>query len=190
VDRASFNFVSKQPAINPEEALRQLRAVEILIAQSDLAPKVRALRTNKLNRDRELREAALFCYGQQCRMQQRVHFYPVEASNYDFVATWTCGDVQHYAPVQLKEVVPQELNPRSSIQAIIEGLARYSSARELVVAIHVNQEGRFDPKHLQLPRLSIAELWIFGAASRDQSKWFLFGDMLTEPKYSYFDYPL
>jgi hypothetical protein len=189
VDRILRNAIKRHRYIDPEKALKSLRELERAVAQSDLDPKVKALRTNRLRRDRELREAALFCYGQSCRIQRRVRFFPYEDSNFDIVAVWENEGVQHVAPVQLKEVVPEHLNQETSLQSVINGLVKYPSSLELTVAIHVNREGLFDPNKLRIPLLSIGALWVFGSKSKDQSEWFLFGNMLRTPEYTFIQYP-
>lgn len=191
MDRAALNKIRKMHAIDPAAVLRKLRKVEIPIAMSNHDSRVKALRTNYLKRDRENREACLFCYGMSVRLGHPIWFYPFEDSDFDFVAAWDEGDCRHYAPTQLKEVVPEELNSRASLQAVLDGIgAKYKTSNGLTVAIHLNQTGHFDPKNIVLPDLKIAGLWIFGAISEDQSQWFVCGDVLTGPTITIFDYPL
>nr|CAS02458.1 putative integron gene cassette protein [uncultured bacterium] len=189
MDRAAINEAKKPLYRDPVVALRELRALELSIADLDISPDVRHLRTNELKRVREYRQAALFCHGMSCRIEQPVLFAPVEAADYDFIATWRSDTNIHFAPVQLKELVPESLNPRSSIQELVDGLSRYSSD-SLTVAVFLNRNSRFSLKELQLPSLRIAALWFFFAVTPDQSEWRLVGNLMEEPEATLFGYPV
>jgi len=188
MDRAALNEAKKLDYRDPVVVLRELRSIELSIAGADIAPEVRHLRTNKLKKVREYRHAALFCHGMSCRIEQPVYFAPVEASDYDFIATWQSDEYQHFAPVQLKELVPASLNPNSTVQEFINGLSKYSSGN-LTVAVFLNRESRFRPGSIRLPALDIAALWFIFAAAPDQSKWQLIGNFMEEPSATTFSYP-
>jgi hypothetical protein len=189
MDRSWLNSINRANRIDPEKSLKKLRQIEYVIAESNVPPKAKALRTNALKRDRELRDACLFCWGMSCRIGQTVWVYPREDSDFDFVAGWDVELNRHFALVQLKEVVPHSLNPNASLQAVANKLNKYPVSNALTVAIRINQPMRFDPAAVEIPPLALAALWVFGAASEDQSKWFLCGNMLESPEISLFDYP-
>ncbi|MDR8058737.1 hypothetical protein [Burkholderia cenocepacia] len=169
--------------------LARLREIEVQVATSDLPNKVKALRTNGLKEFRELREGALFCQGISQRYGWQVFIGRGEARDYDLVARWRVDSEWYVAPIQIKEVVPPKINPKASLQLTIDALAKYVDSRNLVVAIHMNQAGEFDPAQLRIPRLNIGELWVFFAEKPDQSVWALWGDCLSTPTYSRFTYP-
>ena len=124
------------------------------------------------------------------RLGHKVCFAAHEDQDYDFIASWIVGDERHFAPVQLKEVVPVERNPQASIEAILAGLAKYTDSDELTVAIHLNQKGRFEPSLLEVPELRIGSLWVFGSTAADQSLWALWGNFTkSEPYGTQFSYP-
>ena len=175
--------------LDPKVVLAQLRKIELEVAKSNLSPKTRNLRTNILKRDRESREGALFCYGMSGRLGTTVYFSPVEAQDYDLVTRWVSGDCRHFAPVQIKEVVPAHLNQEASIQKTIDALDKYSDSKDLTVVVHLNQVCHFDPGELQVPNLCLAGLWIFGSVSEDQSQWRLWGDFLANVTVTEFSYP-
>ena len=174
---------------DPRPFLVRLRGVEPQVANSDLPPKVKALRTNALKWSKELREGALFCYGMAQRIGQTVYLAPSEEQDYDFVASWIAGDTQHLAPVQLKEVVPQDLNSTASVQERVNALAKYVDSEDLTVVIYLNQRGHFHPAQLVVPPLKIAALWVFGAISPDKEQWGLWGNFLETPEGTRFEYP-
>ena len=159
------------------------------MAESDTAPNVRSLRTNSLKECRELREAAIFCHGMGERLGRKVFLAQSESQDYDFVGYSVVGDLGHFTPVQLKEVVPADLNPAASVQKTIDALAKYADSEDLTVAIHLSQRIHFDPSSLIIPNLRIGGLWVFGAISADQSEWALWGDLLSEVKGEAFEYP-
>ena len=124
------------------------------------------------------------------RLGQIVYLAKSEAQDYDFIASWIVGDTQHFAPVQLKEVVSQDINPSASIQKTIDSLSKYVDSGDLTVAIHLNRHGRFDPGELVIPRLNITALWVFAGLSHDQREWGLWGNFLEEPEGIRFSYPI
>ena len=133
--------------------------------------KTRALRTNRLKPEREMREASLFCFGIEQKLGVTVEFSLVEDQDFDFVARVKTDDTEHYLEVQIKEVVPEELNHAASVQDIVDRLVKYRVSPGLIVAIHLNRVTRFDPAALAVPPdLKIGELWVFGAISKDQSQ--------------------
>lgn len=188
-DKMLIRVWEKQKYHDPENVLRQIREIEQIPILQKLPEKVCSLRTNKLQLHKQGREAALFCYGLGQAISTKIHFANYEQSDYDFVACWKDQDGLVFTPVQLKEVAPDSINTKSNLQGEINKLAKYSSSKDLVVAIFLNKRCKTDFSDLTIPKLNIAELWIFGAVSLDQSKWFIYGDMLKAPQYTEFDYP-
>lgn len=175
---------------DPHSFLVKLRKLEVEIALSDTPSRIKSLRTNGLKEARERREAALFCKGMSERLGQTVYFASHEDQDFDFVALWAIGDSQHFAPVQLKEVVPTALNSSATLESVIGGLEKYTDSSDLTVAIHLNQAGRFDPDALRLQHLKVASVWVFAAATADQSLWNLWGNFTEDGPYgNQFSYP-
>jgi len=180
MDLPWFRGAQKLKFHDPTRFLADLRKIEVEVASSQTPERIRNLRTNGLREAREQRQAALFCHGMGQRIGQTVFFAANEDQDYDFVACWVVEGKQHMAPVQLKEVVPQSLNPLATIESIVAGLEKYSDSAGLIVAVHLNQAGRFEPGSLKLQHLRVASFWVFAAASPDQSQWNLWGNF-TEP---------
>lgn len=174
---------------DPRPFLVQLREIEARVADSDLPERTKALRTNSLRWSKELREAALFCYGMAQRIGQTVYLAPSEAQDYDFVGSWVVEDTRHFAPVQLKEAVPHDLNVAASVQERVNALSKYVDSEDLTVAIYLNQRVHFDPAKLVIPPLKVAALWVFGAISPDKEQWGLWGNFLETPQGTRFEYP-
>jgi hypothetical protein len=175
---------------DPRAVLIELRQIEATVVASDAPFKVKNLRTRELRPLRELREACIFCYGMTACTGQEFGLAHAEAQDYDAVATWVVGDVRSFAPIQIKEVVPHEVNPVASVQEVIAGLQRYANSEDLTVAIHLNRTVKgFNPAEIVVPPLKIASMWMFGAIVADQSKWALWGNFLDEPQAREFLYP-
>ncbi|MBH1975926.1 MAG: hypothetical protein I8H95_06310 [Rhodocyclales bacterium] len=189
MDRSRLREIQNLEFRDPKDFLIELKKLEGQLVASVLDPKVRRLRTNNLKEWRETRDAALFCYGMGQRIGQTVFLARGESQDYDFVASCMVGDVQHFAPVQLKEFVPSELNSTTSLKKIIDSLNKYGDSKELTVAIRLNRQVHFDPQTVVVPQLRIAALWVFGSISEDQTEWGLWGDFLEKPEGSRFLYP-
>ena len=183
MDRPWLRAAQKLSFKDPRPFLVNLRRIELDLAQSDTPDKVKHLRTNGLKQAREQRQAALFCEGMSRRIGQTVYFAAHEDQDFDFVASWVVENEQHFAPVQLKEVVPKSLNGNAELASVIHGLEKYTSSSGLTVAIHLNQIGRFEPTHLNLQHLQVASVWIFASAAPDQSLWNLWGNFTEENPY-------
>jgi hypothetical protein len=176
-DSIKMRAFSKLEYGDPKGFLEELSPVDAAVSFSNLAPRVKHLRTNSLKPDRERRDAAIFCIGMEELMNTFVRFSPVEEQDYDFVATWESKNERIYCPVQLKELVSSELNCTQSMQDVLSGLSKYTDSIDLTVAIKFSRVAKFDPTTLQIPHdLRIAGLWVFGAISQDQSNWGLWGD--------------
>jgi len=189
MNRSRLREFQRREFRDPAQFLSGLRAVELEISESPLSPHAKHLRTNGLKEWREAREAALFCHGMAQRIGQPIHTSRGESQDYDFVATWAVDGTQHFAPVQLKEVVPESLNLNASVEQIVQSLTQYVDSEDLTVAIHLNRQVHFDPKALSVPPLRFAALWVFASISPDQSEWGLWGNFLEQPEGSRFAYP-
>lgn len=189
MDRSRLREIQNLEFQDPKHFLIELRKLECQLAASISDSRTRRLRTNKLKEWREARDAALFCYGMGQRIGQTVFLARGESQDYDFIAAWLVGDVQHFAPVQLKEVVPSDLNGTTSLKEIIDSLKKYGDSKDLTVAIRLNRQEHFDPQTVVVPPLHIAALWVFGSISPDQSEWGLWGNFLEKPEGSRFSYP-
>jgi hypothetical protein len=191
MDTSWLRYAQKKEFKLPAPFLVRLKQLEPQVVASSIPPNVKQLRTNKLKRLRELREAALFCHGMSLRMGQPVYMADDESSDYDFIASWVVGGEQHFAPVQLKEVVPTGLNASSSIDAVISDLSKYASSENLTVAVHLNQALHFDPAALVVRHLKLAALWVFASVTADQTEWGLWGNFLEPlPQGIRFAYPV
>jgi hypothetical protein len=173
---------------DPARILRDLRVLEHEIA-SIKDDKVRRLRTPTLKKYREWRDAALFTYGMSVAHERPMGYATEESSDYDFVVAWIQDNQQYFCPVQLKELVPADLNPRATLQDLLGNLPNYSPGTDTVLAVRLNRRGKMDLKALTMPTIPFKQLWFFWAASPDGNRWTIYGDALKEPGQATFDYP-
>lgn len=175
---------------DPTALLTALRPLQIAVAASALPPKTKALRGSKQKTHREIWQTALFSHGMSVALAlPSLEFAIIEEDDYDCVVRWTDEEGEHYVPVQLKEVVPGDLNQTATIESEIAKLTKYTSSPELVVALFLNRAGRFDLSRIKVPSLTISQLWMFGNRTLDQSRWMLYGDMLSSSSLYEFDFP-
>jgi hypothetical protein len=176
--------------LDPEKILRGLRAIATTQPLHNLPYEVATLRRRDLRQYGEGRQGAIFCYAMSLALGSRVSFAQDEASDYDIVARYLLEDTVHYVPVQLKELVPAQLNPRADLQSELDKIAKYADSRDLVVAFHLNGDRTMEFSNLRFPTRAIGGLWFFGATASDQRKWLLLGDMLKDERYWHeFEYP-
>ncbi len=184
-----LNAWAKLNFVDPKTILPRLREIQVLVANSDLNENIKDLRTNKLKKYREGWEAALFCYGMGKIMNTTVYVTPHEESDFDAIALRFENGEQKYTPIQIKELVPRSLNPKSELNDEIKKLSKYSSSKDCVVVIHINRDGRLELSDVEVPKLKIGGLWLLGATNPDQSKWFIAGDFMGLPQIIEFAFP-
>jgi hypothetical protein len=175
---------------DPVTVLSDLRKLEHLAAESSLPHSVKTLRRNNLKKYREGRDAALFCLGMSKVQGTTVFFARYEAQDYDFVTLWRNGDEDIFTPVQLKEIVPESLNPNSNVNATIAKLSKYASFNRTVVALCINRNVHLEFNTIIVPAMDLGGIWLYGASVQDQQKWFIYGDLLSEPHLYEYEYPL
>ena len=180
---------SQLPFYDPKGLLVELHKVSLDVAQADLPYNLSSLRTNSLNRYREGRQCALFCYGIGQRLETEVRFAFSEEQDIDFVSRYEVDEVVHLVPLQMKEVVPQRVRDAASLQEEIDKLSKYGDSSDLVVAFHLNRDARIVPQDLDFSRAKVREIWIVGSTGKDE-EWLLLGNMIgTDPRASVFRYP-
>ena len=165
-----------------------MREVEIQLAHTETPDLVRRLRTGKLKSDREARDALLFAQGMAGVVGAKVYVAPGEAEDCDFITRATVRDTTFFSCVQLKELVPDDLNPSQSLDSLIAEVAELPPS-DTVLAIRLNRRGRIDYAKLAAVRVPFAELWYLWAASQDSNAWCLFGNAMGQPALYDFQYP-
>lgn len=174
---------SKLTFYDPELILQQFRVIESQISILSINKSAGALRITKLKKHKEGREAALLCYGiGKCVLGTTVYFSPEEDSDYDFIAKWRIDDIEHYAPVQLKEWTPVHLNQKDDLIDIINRLNKYTNSRDTIFGIYLNRSVNIDFSDIIIPDLNFVGIWFFGFNTYSRS-WFIYGDVLSHAQY-------
>ena len=174
---------------DPARILRDLRLLERELASIE-DEKVRRLRTPTLKKYREWRDAALFTYGMSIAQERPMGYATEESGDYDFVVGWMQDEQQQFCPVQLKELVPADLNPRATLQDLIANFPNYSPGSDTVLAVKLNRRGKMNLQTITMPVIPFKQLWFFWAATPDGTRWNIYGDALKEPGEASFDYPI
>jgi hypothetical protein len=176
--------------VRPDKFLEGLKDMEQLPGFQALPQKIKNLRTNALKETLERRQAALFCYGLGQITGTEFGIAHAEESDYDFVMAYHDSGNLCFSPLQMKEFVPETVNPTAELQKELDKLQKYSNSEDLVVAIHLNRRFRFDLSAYDFSNLSIKDLWFFGRAEAEGNQWVIMGNMMQpEPKARYFTAP-
>jgi hypothetical protein len=167
---------------DPTKTLPGYRAVQEIVSTYNTNTKLRNLRTNSLKSEKEAWHLALFSYLISKALDIEVFYSEVESSDYDGVCMWVNDETQNFAPIQLKELVPSDLNPSSSVQKVISSLEKYTDSKDLIVAVKLTKNFTLKTEVLDLSGLKMKQLWLFGATDPMQNNWMLYGDLLGAPK--------
>ncbi len=171
---------------DPVPILRALRNIELSELWSSLPERTRRLRTASLKEQREARDAAIFAHGLATVLGTKVLFAPEEAADFDFVVMWTEGGNDRFCAVQLKELVPDDLNPAQTLDELLAGLAKYPPTKT-ILAVLINKS--IPAREIPLARVPFRELWLFWQGSPDGSRWGLEGDLLSDSRRYEFRHP-
>lgn len=169
------NIWSKLKYKNPRAWLVELDRLE-----KEVVPKVVRTRPRLLDKwANEARQAGIFSHGMELLTSKTIGFAmnDVEESEVDFVAIFSEGGTANFVPIQLKEWVPENINPKQSIEQIFLKLREYSNQSDLTVAIYVCRDVNLNFKEIKLQGTCFAGVWLFGSCSQDK------------PDYYEFDYP-
>lgn len=166
--------------LDPEGILIELRKVSRTLPLNELQYDVRTLRSRKLRKFGEGRQAALFCYGMSCRLGVKVRFAQVERQDYDVVIAYEMDGEANFAPVQLKEWAPDILPSPQPLQVELDKLKKYTDSSDLAVVFHLNRQARVLLTELSYPT-NIGSLWFVGCTEPAQNHWTLIGDLLKDP---------
>lgn len=172
-----------------ERALVNLGTLEEKVISSDLPQKAKGLRTRELRPFGERRQAALFCYGMSCVIGTPVAHAHVEREDYDCVARFVRNDTVNFCAVQLKELVPPQVNAETELEAELAKLSKYTNSQNLTVAVYINRPIRLDSPPALPSNLKLGGLWLYGSVTPDCSRWMIYGDLLAEPTMYEFAYP-
>lgn len=133
----------------------------------------------------EDRRCAIFCHGAGQALGTEILFSPYEHADYDYVGAFKHNGRIHTFPIQLKQLVPDRLNPITSLQREISKLVKYADAENLVVAFHINRKIHMIPQELDVSNLKVKELWLYGCLQDQANCWLLFGNLMSASPHAY-----
>jgi hypothetical protein len=180
--------------IGPRKALLISTIHELRSQLPHLPKQVQNWRTNKLKPELHRRQAALFCFGRKCKEatdKWALAAWPEQNSDIDYVFRQTKPDgEERFEFVQLKELVPDEIDSEQSLQSLLDKLPeKYPSAGGLTIAIHVYRNTTTKISDLKMPNLPGGSLWLIGHGGKPPHNAVLFGDSLNTPLTIYFTHP-
>ena len=176
--------------IDAQKILVGLHRISVTQPLNTLRYHAASLRSRELRSFGEGRQAALFCHGMGSALGVKLFFAQQEKRDHDIVVRYEKNGSLNYVPVQLKEWVPEFLDPRSSLQSEIDKLGKYVSGKDLVVAFHINRESTVHLSKLDFSKCKLAGLWLFGATELSQQRWIIVGNLLSQnPMSCEFSYP-
>lgn len=175
---------------DPSSLLVNLRKIQLSYPLESLRYAASSLRTHELRIFGEGRQAALFCYGIGQALGTKVSFAQAENQDYDIIIRYKLNDQLYFAPVQLKEWVPETVNSQATLQTELNKLKKYVDSKDLIVAFYLNRDTQLHFSELSFPKDQLGELWFFGAIDPSQAKWMVAGNFLGNNVRVYeFSYP-
>lgn len=177
---------------DPSTILISLREYERSGALQGVPYEVASLRTRELKPYGERRQCAMFAYLMGRVTQTFVSVAYCESSDYDAVMQYRVGDEVRFVPVQMKELPPSFLPYTKDLQGLIDGLAdKYPTSSDLTVAVYLNRDVTFRVQDLNLSRLNLGALWLFGGCDSTGDAWRVIGNLLSDTcSTEVFDYPV
>lgn len=194
MDTITVRQASKLKYVGPRKALLASTIHYVMSQHPALPKRVQNWRTSKLQSELHMRQAALFCFGRKCAEvadNWAVAAWPEQDSSIDFVLRQTKPDREpRFEFVQLKEFVPDDVNPHQTLQALLDELPqKYPSTGGLTVAIHLHRNTTTNINELKKPCLPGGSLWFFGFGGKPPHNAFVFGDWLSQALVINFTYP-
>jgi len=164
------------------------------VSEGPKVPKqIQTWRARRFDKYRFREQAAIFCYGLRSlapRCSWAIAMWPEVQSDIDCVFRCRCpwDKEEKYKTVQLKELVPDDVNPIASLQDILDELDKYADDSDLAVGIYLNRDVEVHFGTLRLPKKFIGQIWLFG---QDQlpGTYFLLGDLMRQWRRSQFSHP-
>jgi hypothetical protein len=176
--------------MNPEKFLVGLDELYASLPMQRVSRDIASLRRRGVRQIGEARRCAIFCYGISQYLGTKILFADHENADYDYVVSYVHDGVVVYVPLQMKEFVPQSINPGAELQTEIDKLRKYKDSADLVVAMHLNRTGIIQLSKLNLSALPIKELWFFGAKDASAKEWVVIGNLLNiNATWHEFSYP-
>lgn len=133
----------------------------------------------------EDRRCAIFCHGAGQALGTEILFASHESADYDYVGAYKHNGSILTFPIQLKQLVPDRLNPFTSLQRELDKLSKYTDAQDLVVAIHINRKVHIKAQDLNTSELKIKEVWLYGQLQSDANTWLLLGNLMARTPNAY-----
>lgn len=194
-NRIKLRRWARLPYRDAHTSLVNLGRLQGTMDRAGNSPRLSDLRNREFRPYLEHRQAALFAYFvSELIIRSPVDYVMFEDEDYDCIMRWRVQQHNCYQAVQLKEIAPTHLDPKAEINREFAKLSKKygtlgRTPGNTIAAFHLNQTGLLDFSNLKGPNTSISEIWLYGALSQNQSRWFLYGNVLKEPRLHEINYP-
>jgi hypothetical protein len=172
----------KREVIDPVALLKSLSAMNA----EDVSKRWRTRECREL---REMNDACLLAYGLSKALATDVAVVRGEVEDYDCVLRVVGDDGYQFVGIQLKELPPEDLNPRLNLERLLGRLAQ-GPRTDANLVIRLNRQGYVPEESLKVERSPYAEVWYLWAASPGGATWCIYGDAMRQPLSYEFACPL
>ena len=187
-DRTEQRTLENVEFLHPETVLMKLGPLQRELTASNADERLRSLRTNKLKSDREMWHGSLLVYAWSKIWGKELLYAYHENQDYDIIVR---SDTDRaLIKVQLKELPPKTLNPRITLQGLVDKCRSNKNydLKGTTVAILVNNEdGRLETE--DIPSLGDPDIWLFGFAAPNQTQIFAAGHIGGQSAFWVVDHP-
>jgi len=181
--RTLVQRVEKHGVIDPASLLKRLAE------WMNATDAVKRWRTGKYKELREMMDACLLAYGLSKALDTDVAVVRGEKEDYDCVLRAVGDDGFQFVCIQLKELTPEHVNGRITLEGLLGGLAT-KPPTDTTLVIRLNRTGYIPDEVLSAAQLPYAEVWYLWATSPDGLGWCIYGDVMQQPRRYEFAYPL
>lgn len=179
VDKIQWRKWSALEWRNPQLDLYALGILQAKLEATGIFPTTDSLRQRQMREHLERKQAALFAFFvSHSVLRSPVQYALYEDEDFDCLIQWIADGKKYCAQVQLKEVVPPNVNPTATLDAELLKLGKYITSSHSIIAIHLNQTGWVNYSAIKKPEAAVGEIWLYSSITADQSRWFLYGDLL------------
>lgn len=156
--------------INPARELRLCIAGSVIAALGGAQQEGKRRPESKETLER--RQAALFTYGRsliESRPDMDFGMIPIQDDPADMVIRTPSASGPHsFEPVQLKEIVPEEVNVGQTLDELLTSIRqKYGSGSPLTIAININRETVTTLGSISDPNLP-HNFWFFGLCGQNR----------------------
>ena len=121
--------------------------------------------------------------------KQPVELTQFESSDFDIVCRIQTPSKIEYLPVQLKEVVPEDLNNQTDAQIVLNKLSEYCTSNDTAVSVYLTRPHSAGTPFRVPSNLQLESLWLVGLTEINPLRFVIIGDCLSCQEFYNFGVP-